>query len=48
MQVDTQPFPVDTIEFTCENVLVQPEIADKDKDKNIIIGNPRTSNISQK
>jgi hypothetical protein len=27
--------------------LVRPEVADKGKGKNIIIGNPRTSNISQ-
>jgi hypothetical protein len=33
MQVDTQPFPVNTIELTCKKVLVQPEVADKGKDK---------------
>jgi hypothetical protein len=27
--------------------LVRPEVADKGKDKNIIIGDPRTSNITQ-
>jgi hypothetical protein len=42
----TQPFPVNTIEPTSKKVLVQPEVADKDK-KNIIIGYPRMSNISQ-
>jgi hypothetical protein len=47
MQVDTQPFPVNTIEPTSKKVLVWPEVADKGKDKNIIIGHLRTSNISQ-
>jgi hypothetical protein len=43
--VDTQPFPVNTIEPTSKKVLVRPEVADKGK--NIVIGDPRTSNISQ-
>jgi hypothetical protein len=47
MQVDTQPFPVNTIEPTCKKVLVRPEVADKGKDKNTIIGDLCTSNISQ-
>jgi hypothetical protein len=38
MQVDTQPFLVNTIEPTCKMVLVWPEVADKGKDKNTIIG----------
>ena len=45
--MDTQPFPVNTIEPTCKRVLVRPEVADKDKDQNTIIGDLRTSNISQ-
>jgi hypothetical protein len=48
MQVDTQPFPVNTIELTCKKVLVRPEMADKGKGKDIVIGNPRMSIISQK
>jgi hypothetical protein len=31
IQVDTQPFPVNTIEPTCKRVLVRPEVADKGK-----------------
>jgi hypothetical protein len=46
--VDIQPFPVNTIDVTCEKVLVRPEMADKSKSKNIIIDDPRTLNISQK
>jgi hypothetical protein len=48
MQVDTQPFPVNTIELTCKKVLVRPEMANKGKGKGIIIGNPRMPIISQK
>jgi hypothetical protein len=47
MQVDTQPFPVSTIEPTSKKVLVRPKVADKGKGKNIIIGDPRMSSISQ-
>jgi hypothetical protein len=46
--VDTQPFPINTIDVACEKVLVWPEMADKSKSKDIIIDDPRTSNISQK
>jgi hypothetical protein len=44
----TQPFPVNTIDVACEKVLVRPKMDDKGKSKDIIIGDPRTSNISQK
>ena len=45
--MDTQPFHVNTIEPTCKKILVRLEVADKGKDKNTIIGDLRTSNISQ-
>jgi hypothetical protein len=45
--VDTQPFRVNTIEPTSKRVLVWPEAANKDKGKNIAIGDPRMSNISK-
>jgi hypothetical protein len=48
MQVDTQPFPVNTIDVACEKVLVRPKMADKSKSKDIIIDDPRMSNIPQK
>jgi hypothetical protein len=47
MQVDTQSFPINTIEPTCKEVLDRPEVVDKCKDKNTIIGDPCTSNVSQ-
>jgi hypothetical protein len=46
--VDTQPFPINIIDIACKKILVRPEMADKGKGKDIIIGNPRMSNISQK
>jgi hypothetical protein len=46
--VDTQPFPVNTIDITFKKISVRPKMADKGKSKDIIIGNPRMSNISQK
>jgi hypothetical protein len=46
--VDTHPFPVNTIDIACKRILVRPKMADKGKSKDIIIGNPLMSNISQK
>jgi hypothetical protein len=48
MQVDTQPFPINTIEPTYNQVLVRPELADKGKDKNTVIGDPCTSKYCKK
>jgi hypothetical protein len=48
MQVDTQPFPVNTIELTCKKVLVRSKMVDKGKGKGIFISDPRMSIISQK
>jgi hypothetical protein len=44
--VDTQTFPVNIIELANKKS-VRLKVADKDKGKNIVIGDPRTSNISQ-
>ena len=38
MQVDTEPFPMNMIDFKGKKVLVRPNTADKDKGKEIIIG----------
>jgi hypothetical protein len=40
MQVDTQPFPINTIELARKKVLVRSEVTDKGKGKNIVIGDP--------
>jgi hypothetical protein len=47
MQVDKQLFPINIIELTDKKVLIQTDVTDKDKGRNIIIGIPLTSNISQ-
>jgi hypothetical protein len=47
MQIDTEPFTINIIELTNKKVLVRPEVADKDKGNNIVIGDPRTSNTSR-
>ena len=47
MQVDTQSFPINTIELTSKKVLVRPKMTNKSKCKSIIIGDPHTLNISQ-
>jgi hypothetical protein len=47
MQIDKQSFPINVIQLTDKKVLVQSDEADKEKDKNIIIGSPRTSKKSQ-
>jgi hypothetical protein len=44
MQIDTEPFTINIIKLTNKKVLVQPEVTDKDKGKNIVIGDPHTSN----
>jgi hypothetical protein len=45
--VNTQPFPINIIELASKNVLARSEVADKCKGKNIMIGDPHMSNISQ-
>jgi hypothetical protein len=45
--VDTQPFSINIIELVSKRVLVRLKVADKGKGKNIIIGDPCMSNISQ-
>jgi hypothetical protein len=42
-----QPFTFNIIELASKNVLVRPEVVDKGKGKNIFIGDPRMSNLSQ-
>jgi hypothetical protein len=37
MQVDTQPFPINTIELANKRVLVRPKVADKGKASSLVI-----------
>jgi hypothetical protein len=48
MQVDTEPFPMNMIDFEGKRILVRPNTADKGKDKEIIIGNTREADDNHK
>jgi hypothetical protein len=48
MQVDTEPFPMNTIDFEGKKVLIRPSKTDKRKDKEIIIGNTREADGNHK
>jgi hypothetical protein len=48
MQVDTEPFPMNMIDFEGKRVLIRPSTADKGKDKEIIIGNAREADGNHK
>jgi hypothetical protein len=48
MQMDTEPFPMNMINFDDKKVLVRPSAADKGKGKEIIIGNPREADENTK
>jgi hypothetical protein len=41
MQVDTEPFPMNMIDFEGKRVLIRPSATDKGKDEEIITGNAR-------
>jgi hypothetical protein len=48
MQVDTEPFPMNMIDFEGKKVLVRPNTADKGKGKEIVIGNAREADENYK
>jgi hypothetical protein len=48
MQVDTEPFPMNMIDFEGKMVLIRPSVADKGKDKEIITGNAREADENHK
>jgi hypothetical protein len=48
MQVDTLHFPTNMINFDDKKVLVRPSAADKDKDKEVIIDDPRGADENTK
>jgi hypothetical protein len=48
MQVDTEPFPMNMIDFEGKRVLIRPSTADKGKGKEIIIDNAREANKNNK
>ena len=48
MQIDKAPFPVHMLELNNPKVLVRPEQAEGAKGKNVVIGDPRPMNTSDK
>ena len=41
MQVDKQPFPMNTMDLEGKKLLIRPEVAESANKANIIIGEPR-------
>jgi hypothetical protein len=48
MQVDTEPFPINMINFNGKKVLIRPSAADKGKGKDAIIGNAQKAGENNK
>jgi hypothetical protein len=48
MQVDTEPFPINMIDFEGKKVLVRPNTVDKGKGKETIIGNAKEADGDRK
>jgi hypothetical protein len=47
-QEDTEPFPMNMIDFNGKKVLIRSSTADKGKDKEVIIGNTREADGNNK
>jgi hypothetical protein len=48
LQVDTEPFPMNVIDFEGKKVLIRPSMADKGKGKEVIIGDARKADENNK
>jgi hypothetical protein len=48
MQIDKAPFPVHMLELNNPKVLIRPEQAEGAQGKNVVIGDPRPMNTSDK
>jgi hypothetical protein len=48
MQVDTEPFPMNMIDFEGKRVLIRSSTTDKGKGKEVIIGNAREADENNK
>ena len=46
MQIDKQPFPMNTLGLEGKKVLIRPEVAGSANKNNVIIGEPRNSKES--
>jgi hypothetical protein len=48
MQVDMEPFPLNVIDFEGKRFLIRPSASNKDKGKEIIIGDAREADGNNK
>jgi hypothetical protein len=48
MQIDKQPFPMNTLELQGKKMLIQPEMAGSANKNNVVGGEPRNSDASNK
>jgi hypothetical protein len=48
VKIDRPPVPVTTLEPTSKKAIIRPCATNKSKDKNIVIGDPRTRNMSRR
>ena len=48
MQIDKQPFPMNTLGLEGKKVLIQPEVARSANKNNVIVGEPRNNKESNK
>jgi hypothetical protein len=48
MQIDTEPFPMNMVDFEGKKVLIRPSTTDKEKGKEVIIGNAREADENNK
>ena len=48
MQVDKQPFPMNTIDLEGKNLLIRLEVAESSNKANAIVGEPRKDKVGDK
>src|SRR6266498_2434466 len=48
MQIDKQPFPMNTLGLEGKKVLIRPEVAESAYKNNVVVGEPRNNKESDK
>ena len=48
MQIDKQPFPMNTLDLQGKKMLIRPEVAKSANKNNVVVGEPRNSKESDK
>jgi hypothetical protein len=48
MQVDKQPFPMNTLDLEGKRLLIRPEVAESANKSNVVVGEPRKSKEDSK